>query len=86
MTEPTKYLLDESRLPTYWYNIAADLPVPCRRCCIRDPSTVGPADWNRCFLALIQQEMATEREIEIPRRSVRSIGCGDPVRSTAPAG
>ena len=28
MSETTKYLLDESKLPRYWYNIAADLPKP----------------------------------------------------------
>ena len=27
MTDTVKYLLDESRIPKYWYNIAADLPV-----------------------------------------------------------
>ncbi len=68
MTEPTKYLLDESRLPKYWYNIAADLPVPLPP--VLHPGTyqpVGPADLEPLFpLALIQQEMATEREIEIP--------------------
>jgi len=68
MTEPTKYLLDESRLPKYWYNIAADLPVPLPP--VLHPGThqpVGPADLEPLFpLTLIQQEMATEREIEIP--------------------
>ena len=28
MSDQIKYLLDESRLPKAWYNIAADLPVP----------------------------------------------------------
>ena len=27
MSEQTKFLLDESRIPQAWYNIAADLPV-----------------------------------------------------------
>ncbi len=69
MTEAfTKYLLDESRLPKYWYNIAADLPSPLPP--VLHPATyqpVGPADLEPLFpLTLIQQEMATEREIEIP--------------------
>ena len=69
MTEAfTKYLLDESRLPKYWYNIAADLPSPLPP--VLHPATyqpVGPADLEPLFpLALIQQEMATERDIEIP--------------------
>jgi tryptophan synthase beta chain len=28
MTESVKYLLDESRIPTHWYNLMADLPSP----------------------------------------------------------
>ena len=28
MTQPVKYLLDESRIPKFWYNLVADLPVP----------------------------------------------------------
>ncbi|MFO1428705.1 MAG: TrpB-like pyridoxal phosphate-dependent enzyme [Candidatus Competibacteraceae bacterium] len=69
MTEAfTKYLLDESRLPTYWYNIAADLPAPLPP--VLHPATyqpVGPADLEPLFPpALIQQEMTTERDIEIP--------------------
>jgi hypothetical protein len=46
-----KYVLDESRLPTHWYNLAA-----------------GRAGRSRTTLpaALIEQEVTTEREIEIP--------------------
>ena len=28
MSTPTKFLLDESKMPRNWYNIAADLPKP----------------------------------------------------------
>lgn len=68
MTDTVKYLLDESRLPKYWYNIAADLPVPPPP--VLHPGThqpVGPADLAPLFpMALIQQEVSTERDIEIP--------------------
>ena len=68
MTEPTKYLLDENRLPKFWYNLLADLPSPLPP--VLHPAThqpVGPDDLEPLFpLALIQQEMAMEREIEIP--------------------
>jgi len=68
MTDTVKYLLDESRLPKSWYNIAADLPVPAPP--VLHPGTrqpVGPADLAPLFpMALIQQEVSTEREIEIP--------------------
>ncbi len=68
MSETVKYLLDESRLPKVWYNIAADLPKPM------DPplhpgtgQPLGPDDLAPLFpMALIEQEVSTEREIEIP--------------------
>ncbi|MBK1613705.1 TrpB-like pyridoxal phosphate-dependent enzyme [Rubrivivax gelatinosus] len=64
----TKFLLEESRMPRHWYNIVADLPVPPAP--PLHPGTqqpVGPADLEPLFTrSLIEQEMATEREIEIP--------------------
>ncbi|MBK6880875.1 MAG: TrpB-like pyridoxal phosphate-dependent enzyme [Elusimicrobia bacterium] len=74
MTNTVKYLLDESRLPKFWYNLAADLPTPPPP--VLHPGThqpVGPADLAPLFpMALIQQEVSTEREIEIPE-PVRAI-------------
>ena len=64
----TKYVLDEDRIPRAWYNIAADLPVPLPP--PLHPGTgqpLGPADLEPLFpMALILQEVSTEREIEIP--------------------
>ena len=72
--EPIKYLLSEDRMPTSWYNIAADLPTPPPA--VLHPGThqpVGPADLAPLFpMALIMQEVSTERAIEIPDE-VRSI-------------
>src|SRR5450830_1133880 len=64
----TKILLDESEMPTHYYNVAADLPKPL------DPplhpgtgKPLGPQDLAPLFpMALIQQEVSTERYIEIP--------------------
>lgn len=74
MTETTKYLLDESRLPKFWYNLPADLPVSLPP--VLHPGTgqpIGPADLAPLFPpALIEQEVSTEREIEIPE-PVREI-------------
>ncbi len=68
MAETIKYLLDESRLPKFWYNLAADLPVPPPP--VLHPGTlkpVGPDDLSPLFpMSLILQEVSTEREIEIP--------------------
>jgi tryptophan synthase beta chain len=64
----TKFVLDESRIPHYWYNIAADLPVPPSP--YLHPGTlgpIGPDDLAPLFpMALIGQEVSAEREIEIP--------------------
>jgi tryptophan synthase beta chain len=68
MSESVKYLLDESRIPKHWYNLMADLPKPPPP--VLHPGTlkpVGPDDLAPLFpMALIAQEVATEREIEIP--------------------
>lgn len=74
MSEPLKYLLDERDIPTHWYNIAADLPVPPPP--PRHPATGQPctADDLRPLFpeALIAQEMSAEREVAIPEE-VRDI-------------
>jgi len=68
MTESVKYLLDEEQIPKSWYNIAADLPEPAPP--VLHPGTgqpIGPDDLAPLFpMALIGQEVSTEREIEIP--------------------
>ena len=68
MTDSVKYLLDETRIPKTWYNLAADLPVPLPP--VLHPGTlkpVGPDDLAPLFpMSLIMQEVTTEREVEIP--------------------
>ncbi len=69
MTQSVKYLLDESRMPKSWYNLVADLPTPPPP--PLHPATLqplGPDDLAPLFpMSLIQQEVSTEREIEIPK-------------------
>ena len=73
MPDRVKYVLDESRIPTTWYNLLADLPVPPP---VLHPGTLQPVgldDLAPLFpMALIAQEVATERDIEIPG-PVRSV-------------
>ena len=68
MSTPTKFLLDESKMPKHWYNIAADLPVAAPP--VLHPGTmqpVGPDDLAPLFpMELILQEVSTEREMPIP--------------------
>ncbi len=66
--EPIKYMLTEKDVPQSWYNIQADLPTPAPP--VLHPGTgqpIGPADLAPLFpMALIMQEVSTERAIEIP--------------------
>ncbi|AFL72617.1 TrpB-like pyridoxal phosphate-dependent enzyme [Thiocystis violascens] len=68
MSDAVKYLLDEQHLPRFWYNINADLPQPLDP--ILHPGTqqpISPAELEVIFpRAVIEQEVSTEREIEIP--------------------
>ena len=70
----TKFLLDEDEMPRSWYNIMADLPKPPPP--FLHPGTrqpVTPDDLAPLFpMALIMQEVSTERYIEIPE-PVRQI-------------
>src|SRR5687767_10264230 len=72
--DTVKYLLPEERIPRAWYNIQADLPKPPAP--VLHPGTlqpIGPGDLAPLFpMALIMQEVSTEREIEIPEE-IRDI-------------
>ena len=74
MSQPIKYLLPESKIPKFWYNLAADLPQPLAP--VLHPGTqqpLGPDDLAPLFpLELIQQEVSVERAIEIPK-AVRDV-------------
>jgi tryptophan synthase beta chain len=65
----TKILLDESEMPTRWYNVIPDLPSPPPPPLhpgTREP--VGPEDLAPLFpMDLILQEVSTERYIDIPQ-------------------
>ncbi len=64
----TKIMLDESEMPTQWYNLVADLPAPPPP--PLHPATlepVGPEDLAPLFpMALIEQEVTTDRYVDIP--------------------
>jgi tryptophan synthase beta chain len=69
-----RYLLTEREMPESWYNLLADLPFEVPP--VLHPGThqpVGPADLAPLFpMALIQQEVTTERYIPIPEE-IRDI-------------
>jgi tryptophan synthase beta chain len=68
MAEPSTILLDESEMPTQWYNVIPDLPAPPPP--PLHPGTqepIGPDDLAPLFpMALIGQEVSTESYIDIP--------------------
>ncbi len=74
MSDQTRFILNESDLPKFWYNINADSPVPPAP--VLHPGTMEPVTPD--FLSvlfpmdLILQEISTERHIEIPEE-VREI-------------
>lgn len=72
--DATKYLLSDDKLPKAWYNLAADFTEPMPP--VLHPGTgapIGPEDLAALFPpALIEQEVSTERWIEIPE-PVREI-------------
>lgn len=63
-----KFLLEEAKMPKAWYNICADLPVPLPP--PLHPVTLEPAPPELLAplfpMALLGQEMSTERYIPIP--------------------
>jgi tryptophan synthase beta chain len=65
---PTKFVLEESQLPTRWYNIRADMPnaaLPVLHAGTGEP--VGPDDLAPLFpMELILQEVSEEPEVPIP--------------------
>ncbi|RMF85191.1 MAG: TrpB-like pyridoxal-phosphate dependent enzyme, partial [Nitrospirae bacterium] len=71
--ETTKILLDESEIPRQWYNVVADMPNPPAPPLGPDGKPVGPDALAAIFPeALIEQEVSTERWIEIPE-AVRRV-------------
>jgi len=68
MSGRTRYLLSEEEIPSAWYNIQADLPEPLPP--VLHPRTqqpIGPDDLAPLFpMGLIEQEVSTQREIDIP--------------------
>lgn len=74
MTEPTKFILTEDRIPTHWVNLLPDLPgdpLPPLNPGTMQPA--GPDDLTPIFpMALIGQEVSSEPTVEIPD-AVREI-------------
>src|SRR5437773_10686692 len=71
MADPhTKFLLTEDRIPTHWVNLLPDLPgeaLPPLNPQTKQPA--APEDLSVIFpMALIEQEVSPEPEVEIPEQ------------------
>lgn len=65
--EDIKIMLSEKDIPKQWYNIAADLPSPLLPPLGPDGNPIGPEMLAPVFpMNLIEQEVSTERWIDIP--------------------
>jgi tryptophan synthase beta chain len=68
MSSQTRYILNESDLPKFWYNAVADSPVPMPP--VLNPQTkelITPEFLSVLFpMELIMQEVSTDRYIQIP--------------------
>jgi len=74
MSDQTRFMLNETDLPKNWYNVLADSPVPSAP--VLNPLTkepITPEFLSVLFpMEIIQQEISTDRYIEIPEE-VRRI-------------
>jgi tryptophan synthase beta chain len=63
----TKVFLEEKDMPRQWYNLAADLPTPLQPPLGPDGNPISPDMLAPVFpMNLIEQEMSSERWIDIP--------------------
>ena len=74
MSDHTRFILNETDLPKFWYNINADTPIPPAP--VLNPQTLEPVtpDFMSVLfpMELIMQEVSTEKYIEIPQE-VREV-------------
>ena len=67
MSELVKVMLEENEIPTQWYNIQADLSHPVPPPVDGDGNPIGPDALAPVFpMNLIEQEVSTERWVDIP--------------------
>ncbi len=71
--ESLRITLEQSEIPTHWYNVVADMPNPPPPPLGPDCKPVSPEQMGMIFpMAILEQEMSAERWIPIPER-VREV-------------
>ena len=71
--ESLRITLEQSEIPTHWYNVVADMPNPPLPPLGPDGKPVSPEQMGMIFpMAILEQEMSAERWIPI-RDAVRQV-------------
>ncbi len=79
MTKSKKIILSEKEMPKQWYNIAADLPGTINPPLGPDGKPIGPEALAPVFpMNLIEQEVSTERWIDIPEKVMEMLSIWRP--------
>jgi tryptophan synthase beta chain len=74
MNNETKVFLSDNDLPRQWYNIQADLPHPLPPPVGKDGKPIGPDALAPVFpMNLIEQEVSTQRWIDIPEEVLEKL-------------
>lgn len=69
-----KIVLSEKDMPKQWYNLAADLPTPVQPPLGPDGRPISPDMLEKVFpMNLIEQEMSTDRWIDIPEEVLEML-------------
>lgn len=79
MSDQVKVFLNESDMPRQWYNIQADLPHPLPPPVDKQGCPIGPEALAPVFpMNLIEQEVSTERWIDIPDPILQALALWRP--------
>lgn len=79
MSRTTKILLEEREMPRQWYNLAADLPGTAYPPLGPDGQPIGPSALAPVFpMNLVEQEMSTDRWIDIPQKVLEILSLWRP--------
>jgi len=79
MSKSKKIILSEKEMPKQWYNIATDLPGTLNPPLGPDGNPIGPEALAPVFpMNLIEQEVSTERWIDIPEKVMEMLSIWRP--------
>ncbi|MFA5042378.1 MAG: TrpB-like pyridoxal phosphate-dependent enzyme [Kiritimatiellia bacterium] len=74
MSRQFKVVLNDDEMPRQWYNIQADLPHPLPPSVDKDGRPIGPEALAPVFpMNLIEQEVSTQRWIDIPEAVIEKL-------------